>query len=174
MKTILFHLALLVTLIQVSQAQQAKKAAIENNSIIIHHLKTDKMENQAINVVTTFLTAVQQGNTEKLGTLLHPEVQWEQPGNNRFSGIKKNITEVFQMVGGMFEVSANTLALTNIQVVAVNGNGVACLIHWNAAQPTGKILNVDNIDVYTVENGKITSAKIYSADLSQEDDFWGK
>lgn len=132
------------------------------------------MENQAINVVTTFLTAVQQGNTEKLGTLLHPEVQWEQPGKNPFSGTKKNITEVFKMVGGMFEVSANTLALTNIQVVAVNGNSVACLIHWNAAQPTGKILNVDNIDVYTVENGKITHAKIYSADLNQEDDFWGK
>ncbi|MET6998748.1 nuclear transport factor 2 family protein [Chitinophaga defluvii] len=174
MKAILFSVALLVTLISTSDAQQVKETAVINHPINIHHLKTEKMENQAINVVTTFLTAVQQGNTEKLGTLLHPEVQWEQPGNNRFSGTKKNITEVFQMVGGMFEVAANTLALTNIQVVAVNGNSVACLIHWNAAQPTGKILNVDNIDVYTVENGKITNAKVYSADLNQEDDFWGK
>jgi ketosteroid isomerase-like protein len=138
------------------------------------HLKTNKMENQAINVVTTFLTAVQQGDIEKLGTLLHPEIQWEQPGNNRFSGTRKNITEVFQMVGGMFEVSANTLALTHIQTVAVNNNSVACLIRWNATQPSGKILQVENIDVYTVESGKITHARIYTTDISQEDDFWGK
>ncbi|SFE26764.1 hypothetical protein SAMN05518672_105105 [Chitinophaga sp. CF118] len=131
------------------------------------------MENQASKIVNEFLTAVQKGDNQVLGALLHPAIEWDQPGQNRFSGIKKTVMEVFQMVGGMFEVSANTLALTAVKVIAVNGNSVACLIHWEATNPAGKVLNVDNIDVYTVENNQIVKAKIYSADVLQEDNFWG-
>ena len=131
------------------------------------------METQAMHIVGSFLKAVQQGNNEQLGALLHPQVEWNQPGNNRFSGIKKNITEAFQMVGGMFQVSANTLALTNIGVMAVNGNRVTCLVHWKASKADGSILDVDNIDEYTVENGQIIKATVYSADIDQENKFWG-
>jgi len=132
------------------------------------------MENEAKKTVTEFLTAVQQGDNAKLAAILHPDIVWTQPGNNRVSGIKHSNAEVFQMVGKMFELSANTLRLTDIKAVSVNGNKVACLLHWTAAQPAGGILDVDNIDVYTVENGQITKADIFSADLESENRFWGK
>ncbi|HEU4552829.1 MAG TPA: nuclear transport factor 2 family protein [Chitinophaga sp.] len=130
------------------------------------------MEKQTLAVVNEFVTAVQQVNLEKLGTLLHPEVTWEQPGNNRFSGRKQTSAEVFQMVGGMFEVSQNTMSLADVKVLAVNGNSAACLLRWKASRP-GAQLDTDNIDVYTVEDGKIVAAKIYMADMAQEDAFWG-
>ncbi|SFN92534.1 hypothetical protein SAMN05428949_3873 [Chitinophaga sp. YR627] len=132
------------------------------------------MENQAKQIVTQFLTAVQQGDNQTLAALLDPAVEWEQPGDNRFSGFKKDINEVFQMVGGMFAHTSNTLALTKIKDIAVSGNSVACLIQWTAEGAAGARLDVDNIDVYTVTGGKIVKAKIYSADLEQEDRFWGK
>jgi ketosteroid isomerase-like protein len=110
------------------------------------------MENQAKQIVTAFLTAVQKGDNQTLAALLYPAIIWEQPGNNRFSGTKHDINAVFQMVGGMFEVSNNTLALTTIKQITVNGNNVASLIHWTAVHPTGRKLDVDNIDVYTMEN----------------------
>jgi len=132
------------------------------------------MENQAMNVVTEFLTAVQKGNTEKLGTLLHPEVKWSQPGDNLVSGFKKNVDEVFQMVGTMFGLSSNTLALTDIKVLAENGNSIACLIHWKAKHPSGMDLDLDNIDVYTVENGLISNVVVYSEDIDIENKFWIK
>ncbi|GAB3945042.1 nuclear transport factor 2 family protein [Spirosoma harenae] len=138
------------------------------------HPNSNTMETQSMQVVNEFLTAVQQGNQAKLASLIHPTIQWSQPGNNRFSGIKKSSTEVFQMVGGMFQVSENSLALTDIKVLTANGNSVACLVHWKAVQPNGGILDVDNIDVYTVENGKIVQAKVYSANVEQEDNFWLK
>ena len=56
-------------------------------------------------------------------------------------------------------MSASTLKLTDVKVMAVNGNRVACLLHWNAVQPTGKVLDVDNIDVYTIKDGKIIKVK---------------
>ncbi|UOQ64755.1 nuclear transport factor 2 family protein [Hymenobacter volaticus] len=132
------------------------------------------MEQKAEQTVREFLTAVQKGDQAKFASSLHDNVEWLQPGNNKFSGPKKSKAEVFQMVGGMYEMSANTLALTAVDVMAVNGNRVACLLHWKGAQPPGDVLDVDNIDVYTVENGQITQATVYSADLAQEDRFWGK
>ncbi|RBL94247.1 nuclear transport factor 2 family protein [Chitinophaga flava] len=130
------------------------------------------MENQTLAVVKDFVTAVQQVNLEKLGALLHPDITWEQPGNSRFSGTKKSSGEVFQMVGGMFEVSQNTMALTDIKSITVNGDQAAVLLHWKASRP-GATLDTDNVDVYTVKDGQIVAAKVYAADLAQEDHFWG-
>ncbi|MBB6111485.1 nuclear transport factor 2 family protein [Mucilaginibacter lappiensis] len=139
----------------------------------IHPTTTNNMKNQAQQVVTEFLNAVQVADIEQLNALLHPDVEWSQPGNSRISGIKHSSNEVFQMVGKMFELSSNTLKLTDIKSICVSGNKVACLLHWNAAQPAGGILDVDNIDVYTVENGKIIKVEVFTADEPKEEMFWG-
>ncbi|MBC9933850.1 nuclear transport factor 2 family protein [Chitinophaga qingshengii] len=130
------------------------------------------MENQTLSVVKAFVTAVQQVDLEKLGALLHPEIQWHQPGNNRFSGTKNSSGEVFQMVGGMFEVSANTMTLSDVKSITVNGDQAAVVLNWKASRP-GATLDTDNVDVYTVKDGQIVAAKVYAADLAHEDQFWG-
>ncbi|MCW3462024.1 nuclear transport factor 2 family protein [Chitinophaga nivalis] len=131
------------------------------------------MENQTAAVVNAFLTAVKAVNMEQLGALLHPDIIWEQPGHNRFAGTKKSIGEVFQMVGGMFAVSGNTMALTHTSTISVNGDQAAVVLHWTATRP-GAVLDTDNVDVYTVNDGKIVAAKIYVSDPAQEDLFWGQ
>ena len=130
------------------------------------------MENQAMKIVSRFVTAVQQGDQETIADLLHPEIQWHQPGKNRFSGTKNSSNEVFQMVGGMFEISENTFALTDIKFLGLNGDTVASVLHFKASRPNA-VLDVDNIDVYKVKDGKIVSATIYSDDIDQENSFWG-
>ena len=123
-------------------------------------------------IVKEFLAAVQQVNLEKIGGLLHPEVKWKVPGNNRFSGLKHCAAEVFQMVGGMFEASQNPFALAEIKAVAVLGNKVACLLRFKA-EKEGVTLDTDNIDVYTVENGQIVTVEAFATDIAAEDAFWG-
>lgn len=130
------------------------------------------MEKQILNTVTEFVNAVKLVNLEIIGAILHPAVRWEQPGSNRFSGTRVSRDEVFQMVGGMFEVSGNTLRLENIKTIAVNGNEVSVVLHWKATR-TGAELDTENVDVYTVEDGQITGVKVYAANLQQEDLFWG-
>jgi ketosteroid isomerase-like protein len=125
-------------------------------------------------VVKTFLTAYLAGDHEKFVSLVHPDVVWVQPGDNRISGIKKSKTELLQMGAKMAELSARTLKLKDVQYFEPHGNTVVCILHWTAAQPTGSILDVRNVDVYTVENGKIILARIYSEDIDQENAFWGK
>ena len=173
MKTI--AIALLLALSRSAAPQPAHENPTESvRQETTKQVKMKTMETQSMQVVREFLTAVQQGNQVKLGSLIHPNIEWSQPGNNRFSGTKKSSGEVFQMVGGMYAASENSLALTDIKVLTANGNSVACLVHWKAVQPNGGILDVDNIDVYTVENGQIVKAKVYSADVAQEDNFWLK
>jgi len=130
------------------------------------------MENQAKTIVTEFLNAVQTGNNGQLAALLSPQVKWEQPGQNAVSGVKHTATEVFGMVGKMFELSENSLQLTEIKSVTVNGNEAACLLQWKASKADGSQLDVENIDVYTVDNGQIVAAKIYTSDEEAENAFW--
>ncbi|WP_310397710.1 nuclear transport factor 2 family protein [Hymenobacter sp.] len=131
------------------------------------------MENQPQQVVHNFLTAVQRGQFDLVAAALHPQVQWSQPGHNRIAGLKRSRDEVFAMVGTMQELAAGSLTLTEIAATSVNGNRVACRVHWKATQPPGGVLDVDNIDVYTVEHGVITQVQVFSADAAQEDAFWG-
>ncbi|SHM84564.1 hypothetical protein SAMN05444266_11221 [Chitinophaga jiangningensis] len=130
------------------------------------------MENNALIIVTAFIEAVKVFDFEKVATLLHPKIRWEQPGDNRFSGVKNSIEEVFGMCGGMFEVSEKTLALAEVKSYAVNGNEVAVCLVWKAKKGNEQ-LDVINVDVYTVEEGKITAAKVFTADEQQENTFWG-
>jgi ketosteroid isomerase-like protein len=145
----------------------------QTTNTISQQTNTNNMKNEAKEIVTEFLKAVQVADLEQLNALLHPQVEWNHPGKSRISGTKHSSAEVFQMVGKMFELSANTLKLTDIKSVCISGNRVACLLHWNASQPAGGILDVDNIDVYTVENGKIIKVEIFTADEAKEELFWG-
>ena len=131
------------------------------------------MENAAKETVEWFLNAVLNGDRPTVADLLHPEVEWVQPGNNQFSGTKKSAEEVFAMSAGWQTVSEGTFRLTGFTPVGVNGNEVACLLHFKATSP-GAGLDIDNIDVYTVRDNKIIGARVFSLDQPAEDAFWGK
>ncbi|RPE14174.1 nuclear transport factor 2 family protein [Chitinophaga lutea] len=131
------------------------------------------MKNQALQTVQQFLAAVQQFDVPQLQALLHPAVKWQAPGSNRFSGEKQNAGEVFEMVGGMMAASGNTFSLAEIKSVAVNGNRVACVLRFTASRE-GAVMDTDNTDVYTVENGQITAVEAFATEPEKEDAFWGK
>jgi uncharacterized protein len=137
-------------------------------------VQANENDNDPASVVKKFLMAYMAGDHQKFSSLLHPEVVWIQPGDNRVSGVKKSKTELLQMGALMSELSARTLKLIDVKYYSANANTVVCILHWRAVQPTGLLLDVNNIDVYTVEDGKIVVARIFSENIEKEDDFWGK
>jgi len=144
-------------------------------SLSMYAQETGALNSQEpLEVVRQFLTAYRNGDHAKFASLLHPDVIWIQPGDNRLAGVKKSKTELLQMGAKMAELSAGTIKLNDVKYFAANGNTVVCILHWKGAQPPGGVLDVQNIDVYTVENGKIIMAKIFSQDIEQENRFWGK
>lgn len=130
-------------------------------------------EQVAVAAVKDFLESYQRGDHERVKWYLREDVVWHQPGTNRLSGIYRTREEVLKMGARMGSLSAKTLKLEAIKSITVHGNQVACLLRWTAAQPTGNVLDVENVDVYTIDRGQIVEVKVFSADLAQEDKFWG-
>ena len=62
--------------------------------------------------------------------------------------------------------------LAEIKWLSANGSKVACLLTFKASRPDA-IMDTDSIDIYTVENGKIVEAYLYTQDNKMEDDFFG-
>ena len=58
------------------------------------------VEAEALQIVNSFLEAVKEKSHAKAFPLLDSMIQWDQPGNNRFSGLKKGSSEVFGMFRG--------------------------------------------------------------------------
>lgn len=144
------------------------------SSLTIRAYAQSNTADSAATVVKNFLDAYRSGDHDRLIGLLHPEVIWIQPGYNRVSGTKKSREELLQMGARMAEISAHTLKLTSVETYAAEGNTVVCILHWEAVQPTGNKLNVDNIDVYTVEQGRIAMVRVFSENIEMENKFWGQ
>jgi len=123
-------------------------------------------------VVNEFLNAVKTLDLAKVADLLDAQVRWSQPGNNEISGEQDSKEKVFEMVGKMFNISENTLQLKGFSTISVNDDRVAAVLDWTAQKPSGAILNVTNIDIYTIASGKISTVEVFSTDQQQEDDFW--
>jgi len=94
MKKTIVTAGLLLILSNFSKAQTPNSSTTEKN---------------AITVVQSFLDAVKEKSHAKANVLLDPQIEWDQPGNNRTSGIKKTPDEVFKMFGIFFKISAKTL-----------------------------------------------------------------
>lgn len=129
---------------------------------------------EPLEVVKGFLAAYQQGDHETFTSYLHPNVVWVQPGSNKLSGIKASKSELLLMGKQMWELTAGTIQLADVQYYAPNGNTVVAVLHWKATNTSGDTLDIRNIDGYTVEDGKIITGRIYTEDASVEDKFWGK
>lgn len=134
----------------------------------------ESTDTKEVQIVKEFLHGVSTKNREITHRLLDENVSWDQPGNNVLSGKKKTAAEVFTMSGQMHTISQGTFQLKDYKVLGINGNQVICQLHFTAIRPEGAWLDVQNTDVYTITNGKITQAQVFSADVSQEDFFWGR
>ena len=131
-------------------------------------------DSESLKIVKGFLRAYQEKNLDRFGSLLHPDATWIQPGENRISGTKKSRAEILQMFARMFELSDTTVKLAEIRFFDSGSNAVGCVLHWQAAQPIGRVLDVASVGIFTVENGQIISVRIMSENLTAENSFWGK
>lgn len=123
-------------------------------------------------VVNNFLAAVQRGDRAQVAALLHPNVRWHQPGHNAISGLKSSREAVFAMSAQIHDYTARSYKITDISTLSTNGPSVAVRLHFSAASPV-MVLDVDNIDVFTVQDGLITDVWVHSANLDHENAFWG-
>ena len=126
-----------------------------------------------IDIAKTYIRAVQTGDQATLGSLISPEVVWQQPGHNQFSGTHRGMARVGPMLGKMMEVSKGTFAITRADHYMANGDWVAITIEF-AGEANGITLRQTGVDLVRIEGGKIVEVRLFSSDQVQEDAFWGR
>lgn len=124
-------------------------------------------------VIIAYAGALEKGDVPTAFSYFSEDVQWHQPGNNQFSGIKNGSDEIGKMIGGMMEVSKGTFALAPNGNLMVNGNLVAMPLRFSGTIDD-RSMDMPGIDLFKVEAGKITEVWLFSDDQETEDIFWGK
>jgi ketosteroid isomerase-like protein len=133
--------------------------------------KRNKMEPKE--VVMTYAQALGKGDIPTAFSFFSTAVQWHQPGKNQYSGIKKGADEIGKMIGGMMEASKGTFALKPNGNIMANNNLVAMPLRFSGTIDD-RTMDMQGIDLFKVDAGKITEVWLFSDDQDAEDAFWGK
>ncbi len=124
-------------------------------------------------VVMAYAEALGKGDIPTVFSFFKPEVKWNQPGNNQFSGIKNGTDEIGKMLGGMMETTKGTFAVKPNGNLVVNGNFVLMPVRFEGNLDDRNI-DMAGFDLFAVKEGKITEVWLFSDDQKIEDEFWGK
>ena len=129
------------------------------------------MSNVAI--IKKYFKAVQTGDLATVGAIVAKDIVWHQPGANKFSGVHKGADAVFGVIGGMMQASGGTFKIDKvIDVMATGSDKVAATIEFSG-QRDAVCMKMEGVDVFTMKNGQIQEAWLYSSDQAAEDAFWG-
>jgi ketosteroid isomerase-like protein len=124
-------------------------------------------------VVIAYAAALEKGDIPTAFSYFSTEVQWHQPGNNQFSGVKVGADEISGMIGSMMKVSLGTFALKPNGNLMVNDNLVSMPVNFSG-KIDNQVMDMSGVDLFKVEKGKITEVWLFSEDQEKEDSFWGK
>lgn len=123
-------------------------------------------------VVIAYVEALSKGDITTAFSYFSTEVLWHQPGNNQYSGIKKGADDISKMISAMMEATQGTFALRPMGNLMVNGNLVAMPLNFSGMNQEKK-LDMSGIDLFKIENDKITEVWLFSDNQQDEDAFWG-
>jgi ketosteroid isomerase-like protein len=127
-------------------------------------------EHPNVGLVRKGYDAFAKGDMATLRELLSEDVVWHGPGNNPLSGEYRGRDAVFAMFARTAELSGGTLRIELHDVLANDEHAVALLRETASRQ--GKELDLLEVTVYHVSNGKATEVWACPYDQRVSDEFW--
>lgn len=124
-------------------------------------------------IVLAYLEALGKGDIPAAFSFFSPNAKWHQPGSHQFSGVKSGIDAIGKMLGGMMEATQGTFTLKPNGNLMVNGNMAALPVRFSGTIEDRKI-DMTGVDLFEVQEGKVTGVWLFSEDQDLEDEFWGK
>lgn len=124
-------------------------------------------------IISAYLEALRKGDVSAAFSFVSPDAQWHQPGAHQFSGVKSGVEAIGKMLGGMMETTQGTFVLKPNGNLMINGNMAALPVRFTGTIEDRNI-DMTGIDLFEVNEGKITGVWLFSDDQEVEDKFWGK
>lgn len=127
---------------------------------------------EAKEVVAAYFDALAIGDLEKAFSNFTPETKWYQPGDNKFSGLKNNLGEIFQMLESIMNDTSGNMVVKPAGPMLQSGDLISVPV-WFAAKKETKVMDLGGMDLFQVKDGKIVHVWTFSDDQSVDDDFFG-
>lgn len=125
-----------------------------------------------IEVVTAYSIALSQGDIPTAFSHFSPDAKWHQPGNHQFAGTKNGLEAIGKMLGDMMTATQGSLVVEPTGAMMMNGNLVSFPVRFSG-KIEEKTVDMNGVDLFEVEAGKIVQVWLFSEDQAAEDFFWG-
>jgi len=110
------------------------------------------------------------GDMAALTELFAEDVVWHLPGRNPLAGTHRGRDAVFAVFTKTAQLSGSTFRIELHDVLANDEHTVA--IQRETGSRQGRQLDVRDVEIYHVRDGKITEWWSFSDDERQNDEFW--
>jgi uncharacterized protein len=127
----------------------------------------------AKDIVASYFDALAKGEMERALSFFALEAKWDQPGRNKFAGIKNNLGEIIKMFEGIMSDTLRHMTVVPTGKMMENAGLVAVPV-WFSAQKEGKTMNLGGLDLFEIKEDKIIHVWTFSADQPVDDEFWGE
>ncbi len=145
---------------------------IARPNYIINNFGGTIMSRQTLQVFNQYNEGLIKGDFGAVFAALADEIKWHQPGNNSASGVVvgkellgAHLAKFAEKSNGTFKVITNW--------VSDNANFVAANVTFLADRGNGDALDMNGIDLFRIEDGKIQEVWLFSSDQAMEDTYWG-
>ncbi len=129
------------------------------------------MSKQTLEVFGNYNQGLISGDFGAVFATLSDDIKWHQPGENSLSGTVAGKEQLGAHLGKFMERSNGTFkVITNW--VSDNGDFVAANVTFLADRGEGDILDMNGIDLFRIEDGKISEVWLFSSNQAVEDAFW--
>lgn len=115
--------------------------------------------------------AFEKGDLDTLRDLMSPDIVWHAGGNNPLSGDYKGMDELFGYFGKLFEITEGVLS-QEIHDVLANDEHAIALTKVSARRPDGRTMDMNQVGVFHVADGKVTEAWVLPQDSRAADEFF--
>ncbi len=114
--------------------------------------------------------AFSRGDLDALRELLSPDITWHAGGNNALTGDYKGVDEVFAFFGRLFEITEGSLA-QDVHDVLANDEHAVALTRVRASRADGRSMDMNQVGVFHVADGRVTEAWTLPEDARAADEF---
>lgn len=115
--------------------------------------------------------AFQSADLETVRSLLAPDVVWNIPGHNHFSGAHRGVDDVVSVFMSNFQETNGTFRVDIHDILGNDEHAVA--LASVSGERAGKKLNDRYTHVVHIKDGKVTESWIFGENQDAVDDFWG-
>ena len=124
-----------------------------------------------LEIFNTYNQALIAGDFPGVFETMADDIVWHQPGNHSLSGsvvgkdkLGTHLATFAEKTNGTFKVITNWVS-DNEDLIAAN-------VTFLGTRADGTELNMNGIDLFRIEDGKIKEVWLFSSDQAEEDSFW--